>query len=143
MPPRQTGPDIRPVTQARAGTCHLSATRPRPSGRGDLAGHPKSGGRRVYWQLTGSKLVGRPRRAPAIGAAAAAVDRRPFILTALAVHGVMTGVLDRRHNAVLNGFDIVAPDGQPVRWALNLVHGARLRDWVSGPDLALRVLRRA
>ncbi len=74
---------------------------------------------------------------------AAAVDRRPFILTALAVHGVMTGVLDRRHNAVLNGFDIVAPDGQPVRWALNLVHGARLRDWVSGPDLALRVLRRA
>lgn len=72
----------------------------------------------------------------------AARDRRPFALTALAVHGVMTGVADPVHNARLNAFDVVAPDGQPVRWALNLLHGARLRDWVSGPDLVLRVLRR-
>ncbi|MER7005335.1 WecB/TagA/CpsF family glycosyltransferase [Dactylosporangium sp. NPDC000555] len=74
---------------------------------------------------------------------AAARDRRPFILSALAVHGVMTGVASRAHNARLNAFDVVAPDGQPVRWALNLLHGAGLRDWVSGPDLTLRVLRRA
>src|SRR5262249_36930700 len=74
---------------------------------------------------------------------AAAVDRRPFILTALAVHGVMTGVLDRRHNALLNAFDVVAPDGQPVRWALNLLYAVGLRDRVSGPDLALRGLQRA
>ncbi|GAA0714721.1 WecB/TagA/CpsF family glycosyltransferase [Dactylosporangium roseum] len=73
----------------------------------------------------------------------AAVRRRPFILTALAVHGVMTGVGDLRHNARLNAFDVVAPDGQPVRWALNLLHAAGLRDWVSGPELMLRVLWRA
>ena len=73
----------------------------------------------------------------------AARDRRPFAVTALAVHGVMTGVQDRPHNARLNSFDLVTPDGQPVRWALNLVHGAALADRVYGPTLTLRVLERA
>nr|WP_205861443.1 WecB/TagA/CpsF family glycosyltransferase [Planosporangium flavigriseum] len=73
---------------------------------------------------------------------AAARQGRPFALTALAVHGVMTGVADRPHNSRLNAFDVVAPDGQPVRWALNLLHGTKLRDWVSGPELVVRVLSR-
>lgn len=73
---------------------------------------------------------------------AAARERRPFALTALAVHGVMTGVLDRAHNARLNSFDLVTPDGQPVRWALNLLHHAGLTDRVYGPTLTLRVLAR-
>ncbi|GIH21614.1 UDP-N-acetyl-D-mannosaminuronic acid transferase [Rugosimonospora africana] len=72
----------------------------------------------------------------------AAAARQPLSLTALAVHGVMTGVHDPVHNAHLNSIDVVVPDGQPVRWALNILHGTRLRDWVSGPELVLRVLRR-
>ncbi|WP_345630215.1 WecB/TagA/CpsF family glycosyltransferase [Rugosimonospora acidiphila] len=72
----------------------------------------------------------------------AARARQPLGLTALAVHGVMTGVHDPLHNARLNSMDVVVPDGQPVRWALNLLYGTRLRDWVSGPELVLRVLRR-
>ena len=72
----------------------------------------------------------------------AARQRRPLSVTALAVHGVMTGVRDPLHNTRLNAIDVVAPDGQPVRWALNLLYGAGLRDWVSGPELVLRVLRR-
>jgi exopolysaccharide biosynthesis WecB/TagA/CpsF family protein len=71
---------------------------------------------------------------------AAARERRPFALTALAVHGVMTGVQDRAHEARLNAFDLVTPDGQPVRWALNNLYGAGLTDRVYGPDLTLRVL---
>src|SRR6266542_196034 len=51
---------------------------------------------------------------------AAAREHRPLALTALAVHGVMTGVQDKAHGARLNAFDVVTPDGQPVRWALNL-----------------------
>jgi exopolysaccharide biosynthesis WecB/TagA/CpsF family protein len=73
---------------------------------------------------------------------AAARERRPFALTALAVHGVMTGVLDPPHNARLNSFDLVTPDGQPVRWALNLLHDAGLTDRVYGPTLTLLVLQR-
>jgi N-acetylglucosaminyldiphosphoundecaprenol N-acetyl-beta-D-mannosaminyltransferase len=65
--------------------------------------------------------------------------RRSMIVTALAVHGVMTGVLDAEHNYRLNQFDLVCPDGQPVRWALNLLHGSGLKDRVYGPELTLRV----
>jgi exopolysaccharide biosynthesis WecB/TagA/CpsF family protein len=72
----------------------------------------------------------------------AARQRRSFALTALAVHGVMCGVLDRTLGARLNSFDLVTPDGQPVRWGLNLLHRARLRDRVYGPTLTLRVLER-
>ncbi len=71
---------------------------------------------------------------------AAARESRPFALTALAVHGVMVGVQDRAFGARLNSFDLVTPDGQPVRWALNSLHGAGLTDRVYGPDLTLRVL---
>ncbi|WP_208899723.1 WecB/TagA/CpsF family glycosyltransferase [Streptomyces incarnatus] len=73
----------------------------------------------------------------------AARQQRPLAVTALAVHGVMTGVLDREHGARLNSFDLVTPDGQPVRWALNLLHGAALTEPVCGPDLTLHVLRAA
>jgi exopolysaccharide biosynthesis WecB/TagA/CpsF family protein len=74
---------------------------------------------------------------------AAARDGRPFALTALAVHGVMTGVLDPPYRARLNELDLVTADGQPVRWALNLLHHADLGDWVSGPELMIEVLREA
>jgi N-acetylglucosaminyldiphosphoundecaprenol N-acetyl-beta-D-mannosaminyltransferase len=86
-------------------------------------------------------LVDKTTYAEATGAVlAAAREGRPFALTALAVHGVMTGVQDRAHGARLNSFDLVTPDGQPVRWALNLLHGAGLTDRVYGPTLTVRVL---
>ena len=50
----------------------------------------------------------------------AARDGRPMAVSALAVHGVMTGVLDRAQRYRLNRFDMIVPDGQPVRWALRL-----------------------
>jgi len=66
-----------------------------------------------------------------------------FAVSALAVHGVMTGALDRTHRYRLNQFDLLVPDGQPVRWALNLLHHTALRDRVYGPKLTLEVLARA
>lgn len=69
----------------------------------------------------------------------AAVTRSPFTVTALAVHGVMTGALDPLHRQRLNTLDMVVPDGQPVRWGLNLLFGAGLRDRVCGPKLMLQV----
>lgn len=74
---------------------------------------------------------------------AAAHASRTLKVTALAVHGVMTGVLNPEHRWRLNRFDIVTPDGQPVRWALNLLHGTRLRERVYGPELMARVCKRA
>lgn len=73
----------------------------------------------------------------------AAQAGRPLTVTALAVHGVMTGALDAEHRRRLNALDLVVPDGQPVRWALNLLFGAKLSDRVYGPELTLRVCRMA
>lgn len=66
-------------------------------------------------------------------------QRRAMAVTALAVHGVMTGVNDPAHKYRLNRFDLVCPDGQPVRWALNRIHGCGLNDRVYGPELTLRL----
>jgi exopolysaccharide biosynthesis WecB/TagA/CpsF family protein len=74
---------------------------------------------------------------------AAASERQPLTVTALAVHGVMTGVLSRRQRQRLNALDMVLPDGQPVRWALNLLYRAGLPDRVYGPTLMLHVCEAA
>ena len=73
----------------------------------------------------------------------AARQQRPCATSALAVHGVMTGALDREHQYRLNQLDLVVPDGQPVRWALRWLHGVRLQDRVYGPNLMLKVCERA
>jgi exopolysaccharide biosynthesis WecB/TagA/CpsF family protein len=74
----------------------------------------------------------------------AAVERRePLGVSALAVHGVMTGVLDAVHRFRLNRLELVTPDGQPVRWALKLLHGIDLPDRVYGPTLMTRVCEAA
>jgi exopolysaccharide biosynthesis WecB/TagA/CpsF family protein len=70
-------------------------------------------------------------------------EGRGLAVSALAVHGVMTGVLDAEHKYRLNHFDLLVPDGHPVRWALNLLHRARLQDRVYGPNLTLAVCGRA
>lgn len=73
----------------------------------------------------------------------AAKHDQPMSVTALAVHGVMTGVNDKDHNYRLNQFDLVCPDGQPVRWALNSLYKTDLPDRVYGPELTLRLCEAA
>jgi N-acetylglucosaminyldiphosphoundecaprenol N-acetyl-beta-D-mannosaminyltransferase len=74
---------------------------------------------------------------------AAARDGRGLSVSALAVHGIMTGVDDREQRYRLNHFDLLCPDGQPVRWMLNAAHHAGLPDRVYGPFLTLRVCEAA
>ncbi len=73
----------------------------------------------------------------------AAQTQHPLAVTALAVHGVMTGVLDKTHRYRLNRLDLITPDGQPVRWALNLLYKTGLTDRVYGPTLTLKLCERA
>jgi N-acetylglucosaminyldiphosphoundecaprenol N-acetyl-beta-D-mannosaminyltransferase len=74
---------------------------------------------------------------------ATAHSRQSLTVSALAVHGVMSGALDKVHRYRLNHLDLIVPDGQPVRWALNLLHRAHLADRVYGPTLMLQVCERA
>jgi N-acetylglucosaminyldiphosphoundecaprenol N-acetyl-beta-D-mannosaminyltransferase len=73
----------------------------------------------------------------------AAQENQPLAVSALAVHGVMTGVLDQTHRYRLNHFDLIVPDGQPVRWALRWLHGEKLPDRVYGPTLMQHVCSEA
>lgn len=73
----------------------------------------------------------------------AAHARQSLGVSALAVHGVMTAVLDGEYGYRLNKLDLVVPDGQPVRWALNMLYGTHLTDRVYGPNLTLFVCQRA
>lgn len=73
----------------------------------------------------------------------AARSQLPFTVSALAVHGVMTAVADVEHRHRINHTDLVVPDGQPVRWALNMLYRTRLRERVYGPTLTLKVCEQA
>jgi N-acetylglucosaminyldiphosphoundecaprenol N-acetyl-beta-D-mannosaminyltransferase len=71
---------------------------------------------------------------------AAARAGQPLAVSALAVHGVMTGVLDAEQRWRINHLDLVTPDGQPVRWGLNLLYGTSLPDQVHGAVLTAKLL---
>lgn len=66
---------------------------------------------------------------------AAASARRSYGVSALATHGLMEASRDEKLRAQVNSLDLVTPDGQPVRWALNALGDAGLEERVYGPDL--------
>jgi len=67
----------------------------------------------------------------------------PATVSLHAAHAVVTASGDPALREAVNTFQIVASDGQPVRWALNLLHRTGLRDRVYGPELTLRLCRAA
>ncbi len=73
----------------------------------------------------------------------AARQSRGVSVAAVSVHGVMTALLDPVHRFRLNSFDLAVPDGQPVRWALNWLYRASLKQRVYGPQLTLELCRAA
>ncbi len=60
-----------------------------------------------------------------------------------AVHAIIESTRDSRLLSKVNRFDAVATDGHPVRWALNHLHGAGLKDRVYGPEMMARLCARA
>jgi N-acetylglucosaminyldiphosphoundecaprenol N-acetyl-beta-D-mannosaminyltransferase len=86
---------------------------------------------RVDYDSAVAQIIGAAHRSESFGVAA------------LAVHGVMEAHRDPRFAAEVNRLHLVAPDGQPVRWALNLLGASELKDRVYGPTLTLKVCERA
>jgi exopolysaccharide biosynthesis WecB/TagA/CpsF family protein len=73
----------------------------------------------------------------------AARKRQAALATAFAVHGVVEATRNAELCRRISAFDIVTPDGQPVRHALNILYGAQLRDRVYGPTLMLKLCESA
>lgn len=66
-----------------------------------------------------------------------------FGVSALAVHGLITAYQQLPLRNLINKIDLVVPDGQPIRWALNSFYHVGLKDRVYGPLLTLKVLEEA
>lgn len=73
----------------------------------------------------------------------AARRREPAIVSFHPVNAVVETSATPALLEKVNRFQLVAPDGQPVRWAVNWLHGAGLPDRVCGPDSMLALCRRA
>jgi N-acetylglucosaminyldiphosphoundecaprenol N-acetyl-beta-D-mannosaminyltransferase len=73
----------------------------------------------------------------------AAKARASAVVSAFSVHALIEAATapDLKNHA--NQFAIIAPDGQPVRWALNWIHGTRLQQNLRGADLMLQLCRHA
>src|SRR5579862_5085184 len=72
-----------------------------------------------------------------------ATRREPGIIDLMPVHGLIETVRDEELQKRIRQIDIVAPDGQAVRWALNKFYQTGLTDRVYGPELMLRICRAA
>ncbi|HEV3339717.1 MAG TPA: WecB/TagA/CpsF family glycosyltransferase [Pirellulales bacterium] len=73
----------------------------------------------------------------------AAESRSSAVVACQAVHAVVTACGDLALKERVNSFELVTPDGQPVRWALNWLHRAGLTERVYGPEIMLRLCREA
>jgi N-acetylglucosaminyldiphosphoundecaprenol N-acetyl-beta-D-mannosaminyltransferase len=72
-----------------------------------------------------------------------AIQRTSYGMSALAVHGLIESCKSDSLRKLVNKIDLVVPDGQPIRWALNSFYSVNLKDRVYGPELTLHVLRQA
>jgi N-acetylglucosaminyldiphosphoundecaprenol N-acetyl-beta-D-mannosaminyltransferase len=64
------------------------------------------------------------------------------VATFLAVHGIVSATTNAEYRERVNRCQIVAPDGQPVKWAMNFFNGSGLTDRVYGPEILRRVCKR-
>lgn len=74
----------------------------------------------------------------------AAHTRTSACVSHMPVHGLITAMQDPYFKDCINTkFDVAAPDGQPVRWALNNFYKTSMADRVYGPDFTLMVCKAA
>lgn len=73
----------------------------------------------------------------------AASEDKCFTLAPLPVHPIALAAVNPEHRDCLNRMDLLTPDGQPVRWALNRLYKTKLKDRVYGPTLMLHLCEAA
>jgi len=72
-----------------------------------------------------------------------AKKREKFSVFALPVHGVIERRRDPKFSLAVEGANMILPDGQPIKWAMNYYHQTGLEDRVYGPELTRAVLIKA
>lgn len=73
----------------------------------------------------------------------AAKKKQSCTIDYMPVHGLMLATENKEFQSANKQFDMVCPDGQPVRWALNHFHKTGLSETVCGPISTLKVCEAA
>ena len=63
-------------------------------------------------------------------------------VSALAVHGPVSGVLDAKFLSMINDFELLTPDGQPIRLAPDFLYKLKLSERVYVPFLMMHLCQR-
>lgn len=71
-----------------------------------------------------------------------AKSNHSYSVFALPVHGIITAITNSKMALAIKKANVICPDGQPVRWSINILYNARLKDRVAGPILTLKVLEK-
>ena len=66
-------------------------------------------------------------------------EQRNVIVEHLAVHNLVSAVRDPHFLRTLQDYDVVTADGQPICFAIRLLHGVRLDDRVTARELMLKL----
>ena len=74
---------------------------------------------------------------------AAAEAGASAVVSCHSVHALVTASREEPLRTMSRSFEMITPDGQPIRWALNLLFGAGLREPVTGRALTQAVCARA
>lgn len=74
---------------------------------------------------------------------AVAKQREPAVVSAFAVHALIEACTSRDLGEKVNRFAAITADGQPVRWALHWLYGAKLKSTVQGYELMWQLCERA
>src|SRR5262245_7303455 len=69
----------------------------------------------------------------------AAKLRVPAVVSFHAVHAVIEATRDPKLLSTVNRFEAIAPDGQPIRWALNHLYRVGIKERVYGPETMARI----
>jgi len=72
-----------------------------------------------------------------------AIQKTSYGVSALAVHGLIESVRNQQLKEKIQKIQMVVPDGQPIRWALNSLHQVGQKDRIYGPKLTESVLATA
>ena len=73
----------------------------------------------------------------------AARDKKSIGVSALAVHGLVESIRNKDLFKKVQKINLIVPDGQPIKWALNHFYNTNLIDRVYGPELTLHILKKA
>jgi N-acetylglucosaminyldiphosphoundecaprenol N-acetyl-beta-D-mannosaminyltransferase len=87
------------------------------------------------YELLGIQLSAATHDAVCDAVMTAVRQQVPAVVSAFAVHAMIEACTTRDLGDKVNRFAIITPDGQPLRWALNWLHGVGLKSTVQGYEL--------